>query len=221
MGSNALVVKSRLPFLYNEDVSILFCPLCHAYIENVEHLLLNCCYARVLWMESYWLLNLEAFGHLSMLEWVGVIIQPELHLGLKGPQGRDFTLFAAIVSDTIWYYRNQVVHNNIQPDINAIILLMKRRYWEHACAWRSDEAEGSQYWIPPPPSVWKLNCDAAAVVCRGFCSRLISAWTDFIGSSNPLLAELSAAFLACEDQHPPPLRVRLSLKVISLWLANL
>ncbi|KAB1227755.1 hypothetical protein CJ030_MR1G028902 [Morella rubra] len=61
--------------------------------------------------------------------------------------------------------------------------------------------------VPPPPLGWKFNCDAAcrgnqaflAVVCRDSCGRLTSAWTDTSLSSNPLLAELSAAFLACSS----------------------
>ncbi|KAB1206396.1 hypothetical protein CJ030_MR7G027596 [Morella rubra] len=64
-------------------------------------------------------------------------------------------------------------------------------------------------WNPPPPSVWKLNCDAAcrgshsslAVVCRDSSGSLLAAWTDHLVSSNPLLAELSAVLLACHVAH--------------------
>ena len=64
-------------------------------------------------------------------------------------------------------------------------------------------------WSPPFPPNVKLNFDVAigdegtslAVVCRDHKAKVLFVWTDPIDSTDPLLAEASAAFLVARKIH--------------------
>lgn len=196
-------VKTRLHFLHGEDPSHNL----YRYASNTQKAWSICSFITVL-------LKFCGGSHIgpliprllypfNMAAWVNLIIQPEIQLGLEGHQARAFTLFAAIFSETIWFHRNQTVHKAIPPDIHVIIITLRQRYREHACAWTDKNFRSNQRWIPPPPqSTWNFNCHAACRggqsfipgVCSDSAGQIISAWTDSILSSNPLLAELSALF---------------------------
>lgn len=151
-GTNALNMKTRLHFLHGEDPSHNF----YRYASNTQKAWSICSFITVL-------LKFCGGSHIgpliprllypfNMAEWVNLIIRPEIQLGLEGHQARGFTLFAAILSETIWFHRNQTVHKAIPLDIHVLINTLRQRYREHACAWTDNDFRSNQRWVPPSPN---------------------------------------------------------------------
>lgn len=119
---------------------------------------------------------------------------------------RDFFIQAAILFDVMWFARNQSVHEGIIPIPADLVSNLKRRLMEHRAAWREHDIIQNLVWHPPEEGFLKFNCDVAV---RGHMSFLASftrdhrgnflyASSDFVISTNPLLAELKAILLAVQ-----------------------
>jgi hypothetical protein len=72
---------------------------------------------------------------------------------------RRFQIFTALIMDTIWFSRNKLIHEAIQPDPPKIILQLKITHEFHISALPS-------LWSPPQPGSFKGNFDVA--VCGNF-----------------------------------------------------
>lgn len=134
---------------------ILLCSLCNNGVESLLHLLFECPLVVIAWKESLWAFCPLSVRMDSMLDWIRVIIMPEVFLGLPISHSLHFTRLAAILMDIIWFVRNQVVHKGVQIDSLAITLRMKRMFLEHSEAWKLAQAANLDRWSFPP--CWLLQ----------------------------------------------------------------
>lgn len=95
-------------------------------------------------------------------------------LNLLLDQLNNFICFAAILFDSIWYFRNQIFHHGGELDISALLRLIHKRYFEIIAAWQELAPHPAPIWHSPPVNSWKINFDVAirktfslaATVCR-------------------------------------------------------
>ncbi|KAB1212801.1 hypothetical protein CJ030_MR5G011901 [Morella rubra] len=150
---------------------------------------------------------MEALQHLDISSWLSFILNDVVSLPSHSSGARDWTLQTAIILDVMWYARNQVVHCDAVFHPSDLIANMKRHFVEHRAAWRDFDMRQHFVWKPPDLGSWMFNCDAAvrgnmsflATVARDDQGCLKGAWSDFLLSPNPLLAEFHAIRLACQS----------------------
>ncbi|KAG6701090.1 hypothetical protein I3842_08G147300, partial [Carya illinoinensis] len=180
----------------NEVISISVsdeCPMCNQAEENTLHLFIKCPIARILWSQSSWPLNLEALPISSISDWIKMIISPHAELGLQASEIHSFQLFAAISLDFIWKQRNDIVHNQLQFNIEEAKIQLNHIYLNYKDSWNTKQKDKQAIWQPPPPNFLSYSFDVAI---RDTFSTLLSIQTDKIQSQNPLVAETTTTLLA-------------------------
>ena len=113
---------------------------------------------------------------------------------------RRFQIFAALVLDTIWFARNKLIHNNIQPVPAKTVQQLRITHEYHISAWQVSAL--SSLWSPPQPCV-KGNFDVAicgnfavtAAVISDSSEEIICAATEKLFSSYALSRKASTALL--------------------------
>lgn len=117
---------------------------------------------------------------------------------------RQFQLFAAITLDHIWYVRNQLVHNEIQPVLAKSLQQISITVKHHNLAWA--EAKYSSLWSPPLPGAIKANFDVAvksdfavaAMVLSDSNGNIVQAVTKRLSTTDAAIGEAQAALLAVQ-----------------------
>lgn len=205
--SRAFPVKTKFFFMPDHtDVEFFLFPLCKSKIETVEHLAFQCLFVKILWAEAFWPLRVEGMQNLDIRAWMVLILNASSALSLPLVKDDDFTLQAAIILHVIWHARNLVVHEDLQPTPFSLVTSLKRRFIEHRAAWQAHNQLPHLSWCPPLEGCLKFNCDAAArlnssffpFAARDHRSIILLARSDFVHSSNPLLAELKAILLSVQ-----------------------
>lgn len=91
-------------------------------------------------------------------------------------------VYVAVVMDTLWFSRNQKVHNLTPADPNLIIQRIQRCRRQHLAAWGEKAKQDLKIWSPPPDGFVKINTDAAirssylAIVCICCNHQCIALW---------------------------------------------
>lgn len=104
------------------------CPLCDAAEESVEHLFLHCPFISCISRQAPQTINLAALELQSIMEWIKIVLDPSRMLNLSRKLEHSFVLYAVIAMDSIWFARNQVVHNHVPVDPNQILLHIQRSH---------------------------------------------------------------------------------------------
>lgn len=75
----------------------------------------NVCSVGSFWREAPWPLNIERFNDYSISNWISFVVDKNnLSVEIR-KHGRDFSLFAAIAMDSIWFARNRAIHHGESP----------------------------------------------------------------------------------------------------------
>jgi hypothetical protein len=117
---------------------------------------------------------------------------------------RLFQLHAAITMDHIWFVRNKLVHDNIQPKPIEYIQIIANSVQVHKKAW-SDSALSST-WVPPLLGNFKANFDVAvkndfsvaAMVLSDSNGKIICAATKCLSTNDTTIGEARTALLVSQ-----------------------
>ncbi|XP_038680196.1 uncharacterized protein LOC119981210 [Tripterygium wilfordii] len=142
---NILPTRDRLSSVLHMLEDQQSCPLCNGGSESIIHLMIGCLVSFLVWSTSRWHLNSLNFVSRGVVGWVKIILNPQL-IGISKEDCHEFCLLAMVSLDSIWRYRNDVIHG------------MPVR------AWRLPRFEASLFlvhWVPPPPISIKVNFDTA------------------------------------------------------------
>lgn len=188
-----------LPVLY----CLKLCPLCQSAEDSLHHLFFNCDIARVVWRNSPWPLDSTVFNFPSMMDWIKTIISPYGPLGINNEDLHHFQIFAAVLCDLLWFYRNKAYHEGLLFDALMISRNINRITSEHLKAWTLIPIP-LEKWKSPPVSWFKINFDTAirnthsaqAAVCRNHFGNIIKMVTEVNPTCSPNLGEAIAAKLA-------------------------
>lgn len=138
------------PFLLVvSSIGCLF-PLCGLEIETFEHLFMRCQISCFVWHDSPWLIHMDLVGSISFPILVQCLLLPHRFFRVDKAFLHQFVLCASLVLDSIWHLRNDVVHNQIQPDLLALLSFIRRRYGENLFAWAIVFVSSSLVWLPLP-----------------------------------------------------------------------
>lgn len=143
--------------LYLQDES-LGCPICNSTEETVSHLFLECPYSRVLWRQSPWSIN---FISTDINSWIVGILNPDSFLQIDNEDINKFQLFAVITMDNLWFYRNQVIHDQKKINILQLIEQVKKSFKDHCRAWEWKKQQKGNDMIPSPIHHISINFDVA------------------------------------------------------------
>lgn len=182
----------------------MVCPLCRQADETAHHLFLVCHFSRLLWREGPWAFNLAAFSQESLIIWFKFILNPyNLPANVRG-KWDEFMLYIAIVLDSLWFTRNKVVHENLEPNASVMVQEVARRYADHGAAWSQKKC--CIFWQPPLVGQLKINYDVSikedimcfVAVCKNHIGGLREAQGYCRKGNDPLQGEACAALLACQ-----------------------
>ena len=131
-----------------------------------------------------------------------VIKYPSIKLDIPLADVQNFQIFAALVMDVIWFSRNKLTHDAIQPDMPKIIQQLKLTHNYHIMAWQTFAF--SSFWSLPLPGSVKGNFDVAvrryfavmAAILSDPSGEIIFAATQKLFSFDVFSGEASAALLA-------------------------
>jgi len=124
-------------------------------------------------------------------------------LAIPKSEVRKFQLFVSLTLDIIiWFSRNKLVHDDLQPDPAKLIIQRSSTLGLHLEAW--NVASSPSFWTPPGVDGVKGNLDVAvkdsfvvaATVISDSSGNIIMAATQWLHSTDILVDEASAALLA-------------------------
>lgn len=72
------------------DMELAACQICFQEVETIEHVFLHCSLAQIIWKESPWPINTNAFCAVSMPQWIRMFCHPHRELGLDKCIERSF-----------------------------------------------------------------------------------------------------------------------------------
>uniref|UniRef100_A0A803PYK0 Reverse transcriptase zinc-binding domain-containing protein n=1 Tax=Cannabis sativa TaxID=3483 RepID=A0A803PYK0_CANSA len=125
------------------------CPLCKSDTETPWHLFVKCPFASALWFASPLPLRVNALPCVDMVDFISDLCNN------TNPEMRTSILIcAAATFETIWNYKNQVIHSpsDIQPCINRALFSVFNRFHEMTPKDSSCSRMATPS-IEPPPSL--------------------------------------------------------------------
>lgn len=163
--------------------------------------------AQIAWREAPWPLVMTNFPSLGIAEWMCIMLKPAQLLNLPFDQQINFSRFAAILMDSIWFARNRIIHKGGSLIISQLLTTIHSRFQELLAAWSEKSSKPLPVWKPPPWNTWKINFDIAsrksfafaAVVCRNSEGHIIFARTKRLPPYGPLVREARAALFAAQE----------------------
>ncbi|KAI8003638.1 putative disease resistance RPP8-like protein 2 [Camellia lanceoleosa] len=92
------------------------CPFCGAKPKSAVHLFL-CKPIKMIWFAKLGIM-IDDFSHLSFSDWINHILTLPLIFGVSPPSKSDFVLFAVILMEKTWLWRNRAISccPKVEPD---------------------------------------------------------------------------------------------------------
>lgn len=79
-------------------------------VEAEELIAFHCLFAKILWRDARWLLNVEGMHGLDIKSWLSTNLKTKSALNLGHVNECDFLLQAVIIIDVMWFAQNKSVH---------------------------------------------------------------------------------------------------------------
>ncbi|KAL5558319.1 hypothetical protein UlMin_034530 [Ulmus minor] len=191
------------------SIEITDCPICSFGPETMTHLLFFCVFSRRWWLASPWNIRSNAIRCSSPLDCLNFLwsVEDRDKTGtLPRKNNRNITLFALVLLDCIWKYRNDIIHRGSVSNPQVLFESIYRSYSSLLAGWASPSSACASSWSPPPSDWVKINLDAAiagsrgsiACVARGTDSSILDCCVKEIPALDPLVAECFALELAID-----------------------
>ncbi|KAL5568872.1 hypothetical protein UlMin_025447 [Ulmus minor] len=203
--SNAFPTRDKLNSLFHIDN--VLCPICNVSHENSLHLLFFCVFSRTCWLASPWNIRSERLSCQTPLEGLQFLWSVEdldyrvssLELGNK-----NIMLFASVLFDSIWQYRNSIIHGGPISSPSFIYQSILKSYSGILVSFPSCTAVVPASWTPPPTDWIKVNSDVAlsnsevliACVAHDDKGNIISWSARRLSPFPPMMAEALALEMA-------------------------
>ncbi|GFZ10821.1 hypothetical protein Acr_22g0002190 [Actinidia rufa] len=95
------------------------CPFCGAEPESAVHLFFLCKPVKMIWF-SKWGIRTDDFPKLSISDWINHILTPSLIFGDLPLNETDFLLFAVILMEKTWLWRERAISDHVEVDPDLI-----------------------------------------------------------------------------------------------------
>jgi hypothetical protein len=93
-----------------------------------------------------------------MVDWINVILSPDLSLALPPAKRHKFQIFASVSCDLLWFYSNKAYHDGKIVDARSISTNINKITLEHFHAWNNRSSFIEESWAPPD-DWFKINFD--------------------------------------------------------------
>jgi hypothetical protein len=191
-------------FVASVDVDAWVCPFCKGPQKTLCHIFLECDLARILWRTSSWPLIISGFATRPISDWVLAILYPVEWLAIPKNEVRRFQIFAALTLNLIWFSRNKLIHDALQPVPSKVFKQLSSSMDHHLSAWQ--DVSLPSLWTPLRLGCVKGNFDVAvrdsfdvvAAVISDSSGNIIMVATQKLLLTDPLIGEASAALLASQ-----------------------
>lgn len=97
----------------------------------------ECSFARLLWQQSPWPINISRVPISSPAHWLKLLLSADSWLDISASSVPSFILNAALVMDVLWYNSNQIVHDGVTVMLADLRASLIRRYSAHSSTWHS------------------------------------------------------------------------------------
>ncbi|KAL5563053.1 hypothetical protein UlMin_032800 [Ulmus minor] len=203
--SNAFPTRDKLNSLFH--IENVFCPICNDSPENSLHLLFFCVFSRKSWLASPWSIRTERLSCQTPLEGLQFLwtVEDLDHRASSLEMGnRNIVLFASVLFDTIWQYRNTIIHGGPSSTPTLIYQSILKSYSATLLSSPLCAAAVPSSWTPPPADWIKINSDAAlsnsevsiACVARDDNGIIINWSSRRLSPCPPVMAEALALEMA-------------------------
>ena len=91
------------------------CPLCNADVESIAHLFFKCQAKKMFWFGTCWVIRVDLFLVNEDIDVVKLVVNPPIPHSAQGmpKQNLEFaSIQIALTLETIWRFRNQLVHQS-------------------------------------------------------------------------------------------------------------
>ncbi|KAK8569111.1 hypothetical protein V6N12_007643 [Hibiscus sabdariffa] len=198
------IINNYMPTLVNlrfRQLTVdVCCPLCKSTEESIEHIMRECAFVKQI---------LDAQGvrcsvPVADLSWKECLAQTFVSLSMRQRQALMITFYS------VWYTRNQVLHEGLAPSVSSSISFVEAFLSEHDLFNSQASPRPLRLhdnWVAPAMSVIKLNFDASydaspgkfvsGVLCRdndGFI--LVACSKPHSHVADPFQAEALACLVA-------------------------
>lgn len=113
-----------------QDEQLVF-PLCNIEAKDLLHLFLNYLYSKIMWRHSNCPIDSTLFASKPIKSWIQTILNLIFILKIPEEEHHDFQIFAAIVMDSIWFFRNKVIHDQVKCSPSIFIKSVEKSFQEH------------------------------------------------------------------------------------------
>lgn len=139
MAAGALKTRGALGRIFHcKDEDSFLCPFCNCAPEDPVHLLVCCSIAVIAWRESPWSSPMDFifFDGDGAANLIRAVLHADSVFHIHRRSLRAFALNAAVVMYSLWMARNLLIHEAVQVNIRNLISSIRRRFVEHADAWK-------------------------------------------------------------------------------------
>lgn len=119
----------------------IICPLCNSEDESSTHLFLYCQFSRAIWLGSALNIHTSNLCNIPVQWWISSLLIRNKRMT------PDAMIFLQILFTTlwsIWYHRNLVADNGIQPNPMDVILMVQNLSCRYHDAFSNEESQHSQ-----------------------------------------------------------------------------
>ncbi|XP_059451183.1 uncharacterized protein LOC132181985 [Corylus avellana] len=198
--------KTRINAVFPIPQADLICPLCKVEEDSLHHLFFRCFFARISWRSSHWPLDSLKWSTLTLPNWIIGILSPNKYFGIPLVDTHLFQIFATVLCDSLWFARNQAIHNGVFPKASNFADKIMRLSLEHYAAWNTTSQPMKESWNPPQQGSYKVNFDIATAdhfsvqvaVCRDANGQIIKTLYQFSPTYEHAYREAQAALLAAK-----------------------
>jgi hypothetical protein len=127
---NIIPTKFRISQTINSIIQDTSCSLCSSSVDSILHFFFYCPIARVVWRQSFWLMDSLALPVHNIIYWLLIILNP-VAIGIPQTNSHMFQIFAAVAYDQLWFSRNKAHHDNHVPNALLISATINKLILEH------------------------------------------------------------------------------------------
>lgn len=129
----------------------------------------------MIWRQSNWPLDISIFVRNPFSAWIKNIINHSEVLKIPKEDHHPFQLFATIVMDNLWFFKNKKVHNQIDsiPNPLEFAKFVLTIFNQHSAAWLTKSSYIASMEDSFPEDYLRINFDVAvrdhSSILAGIC----------------------------------------------------